>query len=817
MINDIRFAFRMLMKSPGFSIAAFLAIALGLGVNTSVLGIVNTLLLQPLPIGHSDQVVQLYTKDAHMDGRSPTSYLNFVDYTKQNTVFSGMAAYTFAAMGMTRGNDTSNVLGQLVSGNYFDLLEVRPFLGRAFLAEEDGAPNAHPVAVLNYQFWKRLGSDSAIVGSTITLNGRIFTIVGVAPPAFGGIDVGVAPDVWIPMAMHGWVRPGADEWFDNRRALLLSLVARLKPGVTLAVAESQIKSLSKHLEEAYPDVNKERGLVLVSAEKAKSQNLAPNNENAGQDVSLLLLVAAGAILLIACANVANLLLARATTRERELAVRLALGAGRGRIVRQLLTESILLALIGGLGGVVIAYWLGDVLISLLPATPFPSGLDPQPDIRVLAAALLVAVLSGLIFGVAPAWHTIRWDLTQALRERAAAAGGGGASRWNLRNLLVIGQIAVSLFLLIGSALFLKAFHNAQAIDPGFRTENLAILQIDPALAGYDKTRAAQVTRSILDQIRRYPQIQSADAGQWLPLGFGGEGRTIVPEGSDESAEASRVMANSSAITPGYFDTMRIPFLRGRNFEEHDSAKDAAPVAIINEALAKRFWPEQDPIGRRFRFYHGDAVEVIGVARDTKAISLSETPAPMIYRPLQDMPAGGITIFAHTVGAPGPALVEIHRIVRSTDVHIPITYEKTIAQHMAFALWPSWMGAMILGALGVLALLLASVGVYGVMAYSVSQRTRELGIRMALGAQSSQVLQLVLRQGMLLAVIGLVLGLFGAFALTRLASTFLFGVNPHDPFIFMTVTALLGAAAFAACYLPARRALKIDPIIALRSE
>jgi predicted permease len=817
MIKDIRFAFRMLLKTPGFSIVAFLAIALGLGVNTSIFGIINTLLMRPLPVGHSEELVQMFTKDPHIEGRSPISYLNFVDYARENTVFTGMSAYTFAPMGLTRGNDTSNVLGQLVSGNYFDLLQVRPVLGRGFLPEEDTSPNGHPVAILNYNFWQKLGGDPAVVGSTVALNGRPFTVIGVAPRNFGGIDVGIAPDVWVPIAMHGWVRPGGEDWFENRRALLLSLVARLKPGVTPSEAEAQLKTVARHLEQAYPDVNKERTLVVVSAEKAKSQGLGFNNENAAQNVSLLLLVAAGAILLIACANVANLLLARATTREREMAVRLALGAGRGRIVRQLLTESILLALLGGIGGIVLAFWLGDILLSLLPATPFPLVLNPQPDWRVLLVALLLAVCSGIIFGMAPAWHTGRSDLTMALRERASTTGGGAGSRWSLRNLLVIGQIAVSLFLLIGSALFMKAFHNAQAIDPGFRTENLAIVTIDPVLAGYDKPRAAQVARSIVEEVRRNPQVQGADLGSILPLLFGGESRTTIPDGADDTAQANRVMSNINVITPAYLDTMQIALLRGRKFDEHDGKKNSAPIAIINEAMAKKFWPGEEALGHHFHFFKGDTYEVIGVARDVKANTLGETPTPMVYLPLDEMPDGGMTIFAHTVSAPGPMVAEIHRIVRSTDVHIPITYEKTIAQHMAFALWPSWMGAMILGALGILALLLASVGVYGVMAYSVSQRTRELGIRMALGAQSSEVLQLVLRQGMLLAVIGLGIGLFAAFGSTRMASTFLYGVNPHDPLIFGTVTSLLAIAAFAACYFPARRALKINPIIALRAE
>jgi predicted permease len=818
MIRDLRFALRMLVKNPGFSIVAFLAIALGLGVNTTIFGIVNTLLLRPLPVGHAEQLVQVYTTDTHFTGRQANSYLNFLDYAKQNTVFRGMAAYRFALMGMTRGSDTSNVFGQLVTGNYFDVLKVQPVLGRAFLPEEDSSPNGHPVVVLGNKFWKKLGGDPGMIGSTITLNGRAFNVIGVAPASFTGVDVGVAPDMWIPMAMHGWILPAGDLWFEKRRALSLSTIARLKPGVTVSQAEAQMKTLAQQLEQAYPDVNKERSIKLLPAEVAKAQGIGgPANENIAQNVSLLLLVAAGSILLIACANIANLLLVRATTRQREMAVRLALGAGRGRIVRQLLTESILLALLGGVGGVVLAYWLGDVLLSLLPPTPFPLELNPQPDLRVLIFSFLLAILSGVIFGLAPALQTARWDLTQGLRERAASTGGG-VGRWNLRNLLVIAQIAVSLLLLIGSALFLKAFHKAQAIDPGFRMENLAIVTFDPGLAGYDKTRGAQVARSIVDQVRLDSRIASADLGQFVPLGFGGEGRTIIIEGRGENDERNRKIANVSPITPGYLETMGIPLLRGRGLTEHDYDKNAPRVAVVDEMMVRQFWPNEDAIGRRFRFLvDNESIEVIGIARNAKARTLGEVPTPMVYFPFNEVPDGGITIFMHTNGAPGPLLSETHRIIHDADVHIPIIYEKTIRDHMAFALWPSWMGAILLGSLGLLALVLASMGVYGVMAYSVSQRTRELGIRMALGAQARQVLQLVLRQGMALAAIGLLVGLFAAFGSTRLVGTLLYGVNPSDPFIFFGVTLLLATAALAACYFPARRALKIDPVIALRFD
>src|ERR1700726_787189 len=613
MITDLRLAIRMLLKYPAFSIVAFLALVLGIGANTTVFGIINTLLLRPLPVGHAEEVVKVFTTDNHIKGNQSTSYLNFQDYEKQNTAFSSMAAYTFAGIGMTRGSETLNLGGFLVSGNYFDLLQVKPSLGRTFLPEEDSTPNGHPVVVLGYNFWKKLGADRGIIGSQVTLNGHSFTVIGVAPAAFAGVDVGFSPDLWVPMSMHQWVRPGGDFWFDTRRALLLSIIARLKPGVTMSEAQAQMRTIAKQLEQAYPDVNKERSIALMSLEAAKSQGLGgPNNEDLARNVSLLLVAASASILLIACANVANLLLARSTARQREMAVRLALGAGRGRIVRQLLTESILLGLLGGTGGVILAYCLGDLLVALLPPTPFPIELNPQPDWRVLIFSFVVAILSGVIFGLAPAMQMARWNLTQGLRERVSTAGGA-VTRFNLRSLLVVAQIAVSLLLLIGSGLFLKSFYKAQAIDPGFRTENLDIVTINPVLAGYDSDRALQVVHAIAEQIRHDPRVAGADLNNWVPL-FGGEGRTIVIDGRDLNDEHNRRFANYSPITPGYFQTMGVQLLRGRNFTEQDAEKNAAPVAIIDETMASEFWPNEDALGRRFRFMiKKEPIEVIGIA------------------------------------------------------------------------------------------------------------------------------------------------------------------------------------------------------------
>lgn len=814
MIADLRFALRILVKSPGFSIVAFLALALGIGVNTTMFGVVNSLLLRPLPVSHPEQLVQLYTSDARI-GRQPNSYLNFLDYAEQNSVFDGLVAYQFTPLGLTSGGETTNILGQLVSGNYFSVLGLQPELGRAFLPEEDVTPNANPVVVLSHRFWKKLGGDPAIVGSVLMLNGRSFSVTGVAPASFGGIDVGVTPDLWVPIAMREWILP-ADDWYANRRALMLNVFGRLKPGISITQAEAQLKTIARQLEQAYPDFNQERSVALRPIEQAKTQGLAGSgNESDLRNVSVLLLSAAGSVLLIACANVANLLLARATTRQREIAIRLALGASRGRIIRQLLTESMMLALAGGVGGVVLAYWLGDLLLSLMPPSPVPLTVDPQPDGRVLLFAFLLALGSGIIFGLAPAWQTSRWDLTRGLRERAATANF--ASRFNLRNALVIAQIGASLLLLIGSGLFLKAFYHAQAIAPGFRTEGVAMVSFDLTLAGYDKERARQALRSILEDVRRDPQVRSADFAQSVPFGFGSMGRTIYADDRAPDATDNRKFANVSEITPGYFSTMGIPLLKGRAFAELDAEAPVPRVAIISQAMAREFWPGQLAIGRRFRFFQGEPIEVVGIVQDVKLFSLGEAPTWIVYLPMHTQPQGGATLLINTIGAPGSALAEAQRVVRRVDTHIPITYAKTMREHLAVALWPSWMGAVLLGTFGLLALVLASMGVYGVMAYSVSQRTRELGIRLALGAQAHQVVGLVVRQGMMLAAIGLVGGLLVAFGATRLVAALLYGVNPSDPWVFAGVTTLLGLAALAACYWPARRALKIDPVVALRFE
>ncbi|MDQ2918831.1 MAG: ABC transporter permease, partial [Verrucomicrobiota bacterium] len=663
MIGDIRYAVRMLLKSPAFLLVAFLAIALAIGVNTTIFGVVNTLLLRPLPVGHPKQLVQIYTQDAR-NGRAPNSYLNYRDLAEENSVFTGIAAYQFVPMGFANGAETTNIFAQMVSGNYFSLLDVTPTLGRGFSPEEDSTPNAYPVTVLAHRFWKKIGGDADIIGKTVTLNGRKFTVIGVAPEDFCGTDVGVAPDLWVPMAMRAWVTPGTLDWYENRRALMLNLIARLKPGVSLTSAEAQMKTVALQLRNAYPEFNEDRTVALVPLEEAKTQSFAgPGNENAIQNVSVLLLAAAGSILLIACANVANLLLARATTRQREMAVRLALGAGRGRILRQLLTEGVLLSLLGGIGGVVLAYWLGDVLLALVPTTPIPLALDPSPDFRVLSYAFLLALVSGVIFGLAPAFQMARWDLTQGLRERASTSGRS-SSRWNLRNILVVAQIAVSLLLLIGSGLFLKAFHRAEAINPGFRTQDLGLITIDLNLAGYNNARSLQTVREVLEQLRRNPQVRGADAGEWVPLGFGGVGKTIFVEGRDSAAELNRRFANVGAITPKYFDTLGIPFLKGRKFTEADMRKGAAPVAIINEAMARQLWPGEEAIGRRFRFFQSEPLEIIGLTKDVKATSIGETPTPMVYLPMSEAAKGAVTIFIHTAGAAGPMLAEAHRIVRN---------------------------------------------------------------------------------------------------------------------------------------------------------
>ena len=634
MLTDLRFAVRMLIKYPAFSLVAFLALVLGIGANTTVFGIINALLLRPLPVGHAEQMVKVFTTDNHIPGNQSTSYLNFQDYEKQNTVFSAMSAYTFAGVGMSRGNDTLNVGALLVTGNYFDLLQVKPSLGRAFLPEEDSTPNGHPVVVLGYKFWKKLGSDPAIIGSQVTLNGHSFTVIGVAPAAFTGVDVGFSPDLWVPMSMHQWVRPGGDFWWETRRALLLSIVARLNPGVPPSEAQAQMRTIAKRLEQAYPDVNKERSIALMSLEAAKAQGLGgPTNENLAQNVSLLLLVASASILLIACANVANLLLARSTARQREMAVRLALGAGRDRIVRQLLTESILLGVLGGVGGVILAYALGNILIALLPPTPFPIDLNPNPDWRVLIFSLLVAVSSGIFFGLAPALHVVRGDVQPHLASSGQGIGVG-FRQGKLRAFLVVAEVALSIVLLIGAGLLMRSFLILTRVDLGFDPKNVLYFELawrdsynfswsDPASIVKVRTRKNSVTRQLLERMKAVPGVLSAaECDEEPPLKF--DSTDVIIPGRPH---VERWEARLESVSEDYFQTLGVPLLRGRDFSE-DDVNAGRYVMVINQAFARQYFPNEDPLGRKAKLAALDQAyrdaprdtyfEIVGVVANYKS-------------------------------------------------------------------------------------------------------------------------------------------------------------------------------------------------------
>ncbi len=822
LVPDVRYGLRMLLKSPGLTIVAVLSLAIGIGANTSIFSIINGVLFRPLPhVQAPERLVAVYTSDYSGPLYGTSSYPDYLDLRGKTDAVSDLLAYTVRPMSLSAdGGEAERILGTIASGNYFSVLGVRAAEGRTFTREEDETPEAAPVVVVSHGLWqRRFGSDPSLVGKTVTLNGHPFTVVGIAPPQFTGTLQGIAPDVWVPINMNAQAR-GDREMLAGRSDRWLFLMGRLKDGTSLARARESFDAMARGLHESYPEEwsnvrGETRSLTLLPEGEAR---VPPQVRGALLGVAGLLMVVVLLVLLIACANVANLLLARASVRRKEIGIRLALGASRWRIMRQLLTESVLLGLLGGAAGLLVALWTIDLLMSFSPPTPVPIAVNFSPDLRVLAFTFVLSVLTGLIFGSAPALQATRPDVLSALKdEGASATGGDGRRRFKLRNLLVVAQISVSMVLLVGAGLLIRSMQNAQAINPGFRSDGVLIMTPETEIQGYTKEQGQEFYRQLMTRVEALPGVASASLAESVPLAFEGSRRGISVEGYERrKGEDSEYHYNT--VGSRYFETMGIDLAAGRSFADTD--REGAPgVVIVNESFARRFWPGQNPLGKRLSASgpQGKFLEIVGVAKDGKYNTLGEAPLPFVYFPFGQNYSPGMTLHVRTSGDPKNLLAAVRDEVRALDKNLPVSNVKTLNEHLGGALLLPRVGAMLLGILGLLALVLAAAGLFGVMSFSVARQTREIGIRMALGAQPRDVLKLVLTEGMSLVVFGVCLGLALSFAATRLLSGFLYGVSATDPVTFALITLLLAGVALLAALLPARRATKVDPMVALRYE
>jgi macrolide transport system ATP-binding/permease protein len=819
--QDLKYGARLLVKAPAFTAVAALSLALGIGANTTIFTLVNAVLLNPLPVEDPSQLVSVFTSDERNEnpafGFLQLSPMNYMDLRDKNEVFGSMAAHVGIPLNISSGNgEPQQVFGEIATGNYFSVLGAKPLIGRTFTPDEDKTPGEKLVAVLGYGEWqKRFGGDPSIVGRTITLNGQAFTVLGVMPNGFKGTNAIGAPAVWVPYMTYPVTTTG---FFlelaapTQRRGLVFNVTGRLKPGVSVRQAEANLKTIARQLEQEYPNDNKGRNVTLVPLAQA---TVNPGFRNNLVMAGGLLMTIVALVLLIACANVANLLLARAASRQKEIAVRLSLGASRSRLILQLLTEGTLLALAGGLAGLVLAYWAQSLLWSLRPPFLLPDAVDLHPDARVLMFTLGVSIVTGILFGLAPAVQASRPDLVVELKERTGPAAGSNRL-FSLRNVLVAAQIALSLVALVGAGLFLRSLQNAQRISPGFDTDHLAVLSFDLGAQGYTEERGRQFQQQVLEKAASVPGVQSATFASTVPLFQGGFARTVFLEGQDASDRRAGRLVQISVTSARYLETVGIPLLRGRTLAETDQPNTPSAV-VVNETMAKRFWPDQDPIGRRFKFFGQDNFQqVVGVAKDSKYNFIGEEPTPFIYQATTQVYQPQLSLFVKAQ-RPAAVLGTVRGEVQQLDRNMPLTGVFTLTEIFDQSLWAPRMGASLLAVFAGLSLVLAVIGIYGVMAYSVNQRTRELGIRMALGASRGDVVRLVVVQGLRLTLVGVIVGLLASFAASRLIASLLFDVSPTDAVTFLAVPLLLAGAALGASYLPALRATRIDPMVALRYE
>ena len=803
-LHDLRYALRMQLKNPGFTIVAVIALALGIGANTAIFSVVNTVLLRPLPYKDPERLVMVW-EDATKNGypRDTPAAANFVDWRDQNQVFEGMAAIADESFNLTGAGDPERLEGRTVSANLFPMLGVEPQFGRVFTAAED-QPGSNRVVLLSYGLWqRRFGGDSNIVGQSLTLNGESYTVVGVLPARF---QFPTSDDqVWVPIAF-------TPEQAANRNRHYLQVVGRLKPGVTLAQAQTEMNTIASRLQQQYPETNTDVGAAVTSLHEHLVGDIKP--------ALLILLGAVGLVLLIACANVANLLLARAAVRQKEIAVRVALGARRLRLIRQFLTESVLLSTLGGVVGLVIAY-TGLVLLRTFIPENISQAREISIDLKVLGFTLFVSVATGVIFGLAPAIQAVRFNQSETLKEggRDAATGGSGK---RLRSLLVTAEVAISLVLLIGAGLLINSFVRLRNVDPGFRSDNLLTMKIVMPESKYlDRERRIAFYTDLVQRVQSLAGVRSAAITTNLPLYRQGNSISVRIDGRPEPPPGQELIVVTRIISPGYFDTMTIPLLSGRKLSDQDTA--ATPtVAVVSETMARSFWPNEDPVGKRIAIGEirsdRDWINIIGVVKDVRQVKLTADPKPQMYLTYRQFGFfDSRDLVVKTDVDPASMAATVRKAVWDIDKDQPVSNIQTMEAILADSIARQRFSMVLLAIFAGVALVLAGVGIYGVMSYSVAQRTHEIGIRMALGAQTGAVLKLAVGYGMTLVIIGIVIGLVAAFALTRLMSTLLFGLTATDPTTFTLISILLILVAAIASYIPARRATKVDPIIALRYE
>jgi len=813
LLADLRYAVRRLSQRPGFAAIALLTMALGIGANSAIFSIVNAVLLRPLPVESPGRLVEVYSQEEDDDFPVTQAYPDYLDIRARSDLFSGVVAYTADFFSVSMGARSEVMLGESVTGDYFDVLGVPAAIGRVFISGEDDAIGAPPVVVISHGLWKRrFGSDPRVLGQTLRVRGRPFEIVGVLPPEFKGLMMGFSAELWIPLAANASFAAGGD-LLDDRDSRYLLVKGRLRPGVTAEQAQAGLDVLAGQLAEAYPESNVGRRFPVVPTSDVR---LHPMIDRALVPVAALLMTVVGLLLLIVCTNLANLLLARALARRKEIAIRLAMGAGRARLVRQLLTESVLLGLLGGALGLAVAWWTAKLLVSFQPPVLFKLSLDIGIDGRVLAFTFFVSLIAAMLFGLAPALQATRPQLVPALKDELDTVAQR-FRRFGLRGFLVVFQVAVSLVLLVGAGLFLRSLIGAQAIDPGFERERAAILMVAPELAGYDETRAENLFFELRERARTIPGVESVSFASHLPLGVSVNTTGLYVEGAETQPDDAPSI-DVTVVSSGHFGTLGIPLLRGRDFSDQDDGS-APSVVIVSEAAARRFWPGENPVGKRLRLGAADSEprEIIGVAQDTKVRTLGEEPRPYLYMPFRQNYRPIVSLVVRTSGDPQSVLPVLLRESLLLDESLPIMESKTMEQHLGIMLFAPRMGGILLGVFGGLAVLLATIGLYGVVSYAAAQRTREVGIRVALGARPRDVIRLVTGQGMVLVAVGAATGLALGFVAAQPLGSFLYGVNVSDPTTFLGVTLLLLGVAFLATLVPALRTARLDAMVALRRE